>query len=133
MKQLKLRGIRKDDIPQVVKWLNANPLNSYDPRILDYPTLKIFTSYGDNGNVCHLPIHQVYMMESIARNPEESDLNVAQALRDLTKATELAADAAGIREVYFLGGEGKVGAMAASAKDHSFEELPYKVYRMRLK
>jgi hypothetical protein len=70
-------------------------------------------------------------MESVAMNPEASDLDKAQALRDMTKAATLLASSHGIREVYFLGGQGGVGEMATRS-GHCFEELPYKVFRMKL-
>ena len=132
MKQLKLRGARPDESKQILNWLTNNTSNHFDPQILGYPTLQILCAYEDTGEViAYLPVHRVLMMESIAVNPKASKLQVAQALRDLTKASELVADSIGIREVMFLGGHGGVGEMA-TGNGHSFEELPFKVYRNSL-
>ena len=137
MKQLKLRYARPDEAPKILEWLQSNPNNYFAKEILGYPSLRILCAYEEGGEpVAYLPIHNVLMMESIALNPNASPLNVAQALRDLTKSCELIADAAGIREVMFLGGHGGVGEMAGSGR-HSFEEVKLgeksaKVYRNQL-
>lgn len=137
MRQLKIRYARPEEGEQILVWMKANQHNHFDPRILKYPTLRMLCSYSDDGPVCYLPVHNVLMMESIAVNPVESPFNVAQALRDLTKGSELIADAGGMREVYFLGGHGGVGSMAAENGKHSFErvvlgEKPAEAFRVIL-
>jgi len=54
----------------------------------------------------------------------------AQALRDFTKAAELMASTQNIRELYFLCRD---DALIAMAKNHGYEEMPFKVLRMKLK
>lgn len=134
MKQLQLRYARPDEGEQILGWLKGNPQNFFNPRILKYPTLRMLCSYDESGPVAYVPVHTVLMMESVALNPEASEMNVAQALRDLVKGSQLIADAGGMREIYFLGGHGGVGEMAASPKGHSFTEVNLagqqaKVYR----
>lgn len=130
MKQLKLRFAQMEDAAQIVEWINANPKNEFDPGILKYPTLRVLCSYEDPGRpVCYLPFHRVFMLESVAQDPLATKLTVAQAVRDFTKAVELVSSAEGIHEIYFLGGADGMGELAAS---NGYEELPYKVYRMRL-
>ena len=131
MKQLFIRGGRPDDTVEILKWLKENKQGRFDSAILNYPTLQVLTSYKENGpTVCHLPLQRVLMMETIARNPQASSLDVAQSLRDLTKGAQLVADAQGIKEVYFLGGDGLVGEMAVA---HGFSKLDMDVFRMKLK
>src|SRR5262249_25733822 len=130
MKQLKLRFAKPDESGRVVEWLNANRVNSFDPAILNYPTLQVLCSYGDDV-AGYLPFHKTLMLESIAMNPAITNGNKAQALRDMTKAATLIADANKIREVYFVGGNAGVGEMAIH-NGHCFEELPYRVFRMKL-
>lgn len=129
MRQLKLRFATPEDAPQIIEWLNANPLNEYDSVICKYPSLHVIASYAPDGVICYLPTQKVLVLESLAVNPKASELEKAQALRDLTKAAELLANSEGIREVWFLDGAGGVGEMARS---HGFEELPYKVFRLKL-
>lgn len=136
MKQLNLRYAREGESEQILSWMKGNLSNHFDPQILKYPTLRMLCSYGDMP-VCYLPVHKVLMMESIAVNPEASRFDVAQALRDLTKATQLIADAEQMKEVYFVGGHGGVGEMAAGNGKHNFERMtldskPAEIYRMRL-
>lgn len=69
------------------------------------------------------------MLESLAINPESSELDKAQALRDLVKAVSLLASTEGITEIYMLDGGGGVAELATK---HGFEELPYKIYRLKL-
>jgi hypothetical protein len=138
MKQLKVRFARPEETEQILEWLKANSQNYFGERIFKYPSLKILCAYEDSGEpVAYLPIHNVLMMESIAVNPKASNMNKAQALRDVTKACELIADGQGMREIYFVGGHGGVGEMADSKKGHSFKEVilggrSAKVYRNQL-
>lgn len=129
MKQLKLRVTTAEDAEQIVEWLKLNPLNEFESVILKYPTLRVIASYAQDGVICYLPTQKVLVLESLAVNPEATELEKAQALRDLTKASELLASSEGIREIWFLDGAGGVGEMARS---HGFEELPYRVYRLKL-
>lgn len=70
-----------------------------------------------------MPVQRALVLESIGPNAN------AQAVRDLTKAAELVASSHGIKEMYFLDGKGGIGELA---KRHGFEELKYRVLRMRL-
>ena len=129
MRQLKLRAATPEDSKELTAWLSTNPLNEFESVILKYPTLRVIASYAPEGVVCYLPTQKVLVLESLAVNPNAGDLEKAQALRDLTKAAELLASSEGIREIWFLDGAGGVGEMARS---HGFEELPYKVFRLKL-
>ena len=102
--------------------LKQNPLNEYNPRILNYPTLRVLTAYRDD-EAHLLPVHQVLMLESVSANIPP------QALRDLVKGAELLAATHGIKELYFLDGAGGIGAFA---ENHGFELLNYRTFRMLL-
>lgn len=130
MKQLKIRFAKQDDVAQIVNWLNANPINQFDPGILEYPTLRIFAAYSDAGNEAFIPFQRVLMLESYAPRPGLERAVSAQALRDFTKAAELTASAEGVREIYFLDGGDGVAEMALA---NGYEEVPFRVFRMRLK
>lgn len=130
MTQLKLRFGNPEDAAQIVNWLNANPNNEFNPEVLKYPTLRIFTAYSESGNEAHLPFQRVLMLESYAPRPGMPLAVSAQALRDFTKAAELIASSEGIREIYFLDGAAGVSELALA---NGYEEVPFKVYRMRLK
>jgi hypothetical protein len=130
MKQLKLKFAEPQDSAQVVNWLNACDGNEFDPGILKYPTLRVFCAYSEEGNEAYIPFHRVLMLESFAPRPGLERSLTAQAMRDFLKGVELVASMEGVREIYFLNADERVGAMAAA---NGCEEIPYKVYRMKLK
>jgi len=129
MKQLKLRFASPEDAATLLEWLQANPENDFDKDILQYPTLQVVCAYSDEGPVAYLPVQKALVLESTARVPGISDADSAQALRDFTKAAELMASAQGIREIYFLCKDDRLAAMA---RGHGYEELPWKTLRMKL-
>ena len=119
MKQLKIKAGEKKDHAEIIAWLNSNPANQFDERILAYPTLEIITAYGDR-NVLHLPVHRALVMESLAVSPDATEMEKAQALRDVTKSAEYLASRYGIKELYFQISEEQVKKIASN-KDVGFE------------
>jgi hypothetical protein len=128
MEQLKLKVGQKDDIKEIVDWLNENQKNGLDPDILKYPTLRIVTAYNGK-NVAHMPSQRALILESVATNPAATEYEKAQALRDLVKAQELLASSFELREIYFLGSDPDVVDIA---KKHGFEVLSVPVLRLKL-
>ncbi len=130
MKQLKLRFARAEESKQVMDWIREHPENDFDPDIIDYPTLQVFCAYSDDGVEAYIPTHNVKVLESTALRPGVDIGTAAQALRDFTKAAELMASSQNIRELYFLCRD---EALIAMARNHGYEEMPFKVLRMKLK
>ncbi len=129
MKQLNTRMARPEDAPQILEWLQANPANEFDPGILSYPTLQVLCSYNAEP-VCYLPTQKALILESTAIRPGLSELDSAQALRDLVKAAQLLASQSGLREVYYFGTDPRLNAMA---ERHNFTlRRGWKVLQMRL-
>jgi hypothetical protein len=128
MKQLKLRIAVPEDAEQIVDWLNANPANEFDPGILKYPTLQVLCSYNSEP-VAYLPTQHALFLESVAMNPEASEADQPQALRDLVKGAELLASKDGVKEIYFLATDPKVLKIAV---DHGFQQLPWPLLRLKL-
>lgn len=120
MKQLKL-GLATDRA-KIDAALRANPLNEYNERILDYPTLRVLKAYSETEEH-YLPVQQVLMLESISAGAPP------HALRDMVKGATLLANAQGIKELYFLDGAGGIGKFA---ENHGFELLNYRTFRMVL-
>jgi hypothetical protein len=130
MKQLKLRFARPEEAKQVTDWIREHPENDFDPDIIGYPTLQVFCAYSDNGVEAYIPTHNVKVLESTALKPGIDIGTAAQALRDFTKAAELIASGQDIRELYFLCRD---EALISMAENHGYEEMPFKVLRMKLK
>lgn len=130
MKEHKLRFMSKDDQPRFLEFFNATPENLCDPDILSYPSLRVLCAYDDqSGAEAFLPQQDVTMLESLAVKPGLSPLDAAKAFKDLVKASEVVASSKGHKEMYFVCKDENVIGMA---KRHGFEELPWKVCRMKL-
>ena len=128
--QLKLKFAATEDAKMILAWLHLNGRNGFDGSILEYPTVQYLCAYGDAGPVVYLPTQKAVVLESVARKPGLDAVTCAQALRDLVKGAELEASSRGIRELYFIGSDPDVMAMA---EKHGFERIEYPVLRMKLK
>ena len=120
----------KTDFEQFLDWAYKNPKNEFDQGILKYPTTEILTAFKERGdNVVHLPYQVAVVLESIAKNPSAPKNEVGLALKVLLHEIVSKARNAGINEIYFLATEESVAEFAAK---HGFEELKWKVFRMKL-
>lgn len=77
-----------------------------------------------------MPVQMPLFMEGIAVRPGLDKSDVAACLKEFTQACVTEAHTRGVGEIYFLGSEAGTDAMA---QNHVFEELPYKVYRLKIK
>ena len=124
MKNLKIKMGTKDEAKAS---LALTP--EFDPRILDYPTLKIVTTYNGKGFISHLPSQQALVLESVGVNPEATELEKAQAIRYAINGQMLVASSFGLKEIYFIGTDERVISLAEA---HGFERLPWPVLRLKL-
>jgi hypothetical protein len=128
MRQLKIKLAGPEDAPALVEWLNGTKGNLFDPRILEYKTLRTLCSY-DGQPIAYLPTQRTLFLESLAVNPAASLMDRAQAFRDLVKGAELLAASDAIRELYMLCAD---EAVLKIAQGHGFERVPYPLVRMKL-
>jgi hypothetical protein len=117
--QLKLAFLAPEQQTEFVTWVNENSRNAYDPAILGYPTLKVLRSYNSH-TIAYLPTHQCLVLESVAMNPHATELEKAQALRDLVKGAELLASSFRLKEIYFIASDEQVKELA---ERRGFEEV----------
>lgn len=129
MKQLNTRMARPEDAPNILEWQKQTSGGKFDQDVLNYPTLQVLCSYNSTP-VAYLLTHKALILEATAINPEISELESAQALRDLVKAAQLLASQAGVKEIYFLGTDDRLNAMA---EKHNFEKKDLPVFMMKLK
>lgn len=130
MEELKVRIADEADVGNIVRWLNQNQGNLYDPDILSYPTLRVLCAYDSQKKpVAYLPTQRALFLESFAPAPDASELNLAEACRDLVKGTELLASMDKIREIYMVSTDEKILHLA---EKHGFERLPYPLVRLKL-
>jgi hypothetical protein len=69
------------------------------------------------------------MMDSFAGRPGNTKLQTAAAMKELFQETVTQAHIKGVSEIYYLGTEAGTDAMTTK---HVFEELPYKVFRVKV-
>lgn len=121
----------KDKEP-VAAWCEANSSrNEFDDEVLNYPTTKILSATNGNGRVlAYMPVQFAAMLESIGPNPEATPMEVAAGIVEMVKGAAMLAYSYGCRELYFLATD---DATAEGSKKLGFEELPYRIFRKRLK
>lgn len=128
MKTLIPRFASGSESETIKDWMRRTP--EADLGILDYPTCTVLASENGAGPIAYLPAHTALMIESVAMNPNAiNSLAKAEALNDLMKAMFLLASGVGIKEVYFLNTDEKIAKLA---KKRGFEELPFKLLRLKL-
>jgi hypothetical protein len=125
MIELKMGFVPVND-PTAREWLDAVP--EFDARVLSYPSTSMLCSYNSHP-VGFLPIQKAVILESLAMDPNASDLMKSKAMSDLCKGAGLAASADGIREIYFMATD---ESMVKVAEKRRFERIKWPVFRVRL-
>lgn len=125
-----VRPAKAEDTQKFIDWSLENPNNGFDPEVAKFPTTITFAAYDKTGVLAYQPVQQVFMLEALATRPGEDKRKIAACMKEFTQAIVTQAHLKGMGEVYFLGTDAGTDAMAAN---HTFEELPYKIYRMKLK
>jgi len=117
------------DLPLFSKWLQGTKDNLFDPSVFTYKGTTAWCAYNQSGPIVFMPAQRPFMMESLAINPDASEIDVAVALRELFHAIVLQAHQAGEGEVYFGCSD---EATIAFAIKHEFKEVPFRMFRVKL-
>lgn len=133
MKKYVARIVSPLDMRNIVEWLHLNrKKNKYDPEILSYDSTRIVAVDVDGEPQCYLPYQLVIMVESLAPKPGSGKPQIAKCLKEAIHAVVRIAKQSHIGEVYFLcAPEDK--ETASFAKLHGYEEMPYRVLRLKPK
>jgi hypothetical protein len=124
-----VRPAKLGDETKFLDWSVENPDNGFDPEVAKSPSTFVLCAYDKTGAVAYQPVQQVFMMDSYAGRPGNTKLQTAVAMKELFQETVTQAHIKGVSEIYYLGTE--VGTDAMTTK-HVFEELPYKVFRVKV-
>lgn len=119
----------KQQLKQMLAWLVKTKDNGFDASVLAYPGTFTICAYNKERNVLYMPVQQPFMLESLGINPDASAEESAFAIAEATREVIMQAHIKGVGEIYFLGSNEKTNAFATK---HGFEEVPFKVYRMKL-
>lgn len=79
--------------------------------------------------VQEVPFLSTQVLDSIIWNPEASNLEIAEAMRELVKHCITIGYMKGTEDVYFIGNDEGTNKIA----EHIFEKVEYPVYRLNLR
>lgn len=126
-----VRPVRPEDTKDFIDWSLANrDRNGFDPEVVKFPSTFVLCAYDKSGPLCYMPVQSPFFMEGVAPRPGLDKKDIAACLKEFTQACVTQAHVKGAGEIYFLGTEEGTDALAAN---HVFEELPYRVYRLKVK
>ena len=125
-----VRPVRPDEGQMFFDWSKENPENEFDPQVALFPSSTTWCAFDKDGPLAFQTIQRPFMLESLAMRPGATNMQTASALRELTQNAVTQAAGNGVGEIYFLGSS---EATNDFAKAHIFEELPYKVFRVKLR
>jgi hypothetical protein len=124
-----IRPARIEDKDLFTEWAMSTPGNEVDPAVLKYANTSIRCAFTREKIICFMPVQRPLHMESLAVNPEASELEVAAALRSLLQDVVTSAYAEGSGEIYFVATEETVPELATP---RGFKKMPWSVYRVKL-
>jgi hypothetical protein len=124
-----VRPIRPEDTKKFIDWSLETPNNGFDPEVPKYPSTITLCAYDKDGPLAYMPVQQPFVMDSVASRPGASKGQIALALKEFTQAIVTMSHLKGVGEIYFLGTEDGTNKMA---ENQFFEELPYKVFRVKV-
>lgn len=110
------------------EWIAKGEDNYFDPAVMSYPVTTPLALRSKSKTIMYVPVQKVFMMESLAINPEATNHEIAVALRELIVTVAYQSQQLGQGELYFMGTNEKTNEFALK---HGLEELPWKAYRMR--
>lgn len=111
-------------------WANENIVNEFDPEVAKFPSSFTWCAYDKDGPLAYQTVQQPFMLESLAPRPGSTKQQIAIALKELTQNVITQASLKGIGEIYYLGTDADTDAMASN---QIFTELPYKIFRIKIK
>jgi len=137
MKHFFVRPARPTDADKFLKYSLETPGNLFDPGVPQYQNTFIRCVFDSAGPVLFAPIQRPLVIDALAFRSESepglpalSDIDRAVAMKELVQDVISQAYIQGSGEVMFVC---KDKDTAEFAKRQLFEELPYRLFRIRLK
>ena len=131
MKKLTVRAAEPKDSETYAAWLAKDrDINLVDPLVYNYPTCNTLAVEQDGEVAAMQSFHAVLMVEALAPKPGLTAKQTARATKKLFDTIEEIARISGIREVWFAS---EYPPMQRMVQRHGCQEVPYKVYRKRVK
>ena len=130
-----IRPAGEADIPKLEAWLTATEDNLFDKDILLYKSKIFFECAYNSRPIMYMPVQNVLFLDSIARNPEATELEMAKALELLVKCVIHTAQMEQYNETMFFCSDPRIMSFA---ERHGFEELMHdekrglKLFRLKV-
>lgn len=130
MNRVYVRPIEPGEADIFYSWAVENEDKSkFDPATPLYKSSTTWCAYDSTGPLAYQTIQRPIMLESLAPRPGLSPIQISSLLKELTKNAITFAHTTGAGEVYFLGTDDDTDQFASNK---IFEQLPYKIYRVKL-
>lgn len=125
-----VRPAKPEDSALFEEWSRGTKNNGFDPEVAAYPSTITWCVYDQHGPLAFMPMQCPLVMDSLASRPWASKYEIAAALKELTQEIVTQAHIRGSGEILFMGTEDGTDKLASN---QLFEEVPYKVYRLKIK
>lgn len=111
-------------------WALENTAGNFDPEPARFPSSRTWCAYDKDGPLVYQTVQQPLMLESLAPRPGSSKQQIALAMKELTQNAITQAHLGGSGEIYFVGSDESTDIFATN---RVFEEVPGKMYRLKVK
>ena len=125
-----VRPIKENEGRLFLDWATENSHGEFDPQVPLFPSSTTWCAYDKDGPLVFQTIQRPLMLETLAPRPGATKEQVALAMKELTQNAITTAHVLGAGEIYYLGSDDGTDALATN---HIFEELPYKVFRVKIR
>lgn len=122
-----IRPARKEEGPQFFEWSKNVP--GFDPEIAYHPNTVTLAAFNKSKVIAYMPVQAPFFLETLALNPEATNIEAATAMAEFVKYLVSQCIFRGVPEIYFLGTDQLTDTFAVK---HVFEEMPYKLYRVKV-
>jgi hypothetical protein len=129
-KPIFVRPARANEGQLYFDWAKESTVNEFDPEVALFPSSVSWCAYDKDGPLAFQTIQRPLVLESLAPRPGATKLQIASALKELTQNAVTQAAITGAGEILFLGSDEATSEFAVS---HIFEEVPMKLYRVKVK
>lgn len=128
---MKVRGAGPQDAQMYADWLQSTKGNLYDPNVYKYPTCTTLVVEDSGHQVIINSFQATMMVEALAVKPGLDPQSEAQALRSLMDKWKEIAAFTGIKEIYFICADERIGRFVTKPK-RGWKKVTQPVYRVKL-
>ena len=104
--------------------------NYFDPEVTRHKSTINIAAGTAKKRILYIPVQTVFMLESLASNPEATNFEIATGYRTVIQAVQTLAQERHIGEIYFCGTNEKTNTFA---QKHGFTPVSWVVYKLPAK